>query len=219
MGASTTPRSRHGAEDGFTLVELLVVMLLLGVIGATTTGVVISTLRTEQFQGEMQAVMDDGRIALQRIRKEVRAARQVYETSCRTATVCAPSTRLHVWVDQNQDLAQSADEVICYHTDTIGPNQYELVRWTAAQEPTCTAGARPSGAQVVARTLVANVDTGTDGVPDIAAPFVELEPIPTSDVNDPATRNVGVFLALQVVTGREYEVFELESIIRLRNVA
>lgn len=213
---------RHrSAEGGFTLVELLVVVLLLSVVGATTTGIVMSTLRTEQFQQEMQATMDDGRISLQRIRREVRAARQVYETSCEPSTSeCDPSTRLHFWVDQDQDQIATNSEKVCYLTEeiTAGSDQYQLVRWTHEVKDTCESPA-PAGAQVVARTLVPNHDTDGDGTDDVAAPFLEFAPEPTADPSDPPTRNVRVLLRLQVQTGRDFEHFDVESIIRLRNVA
>ena len=224
MRRHEVPGGPRSGEGGFTLVELLVVMLLMGVIGATTTGVIVSTLRTEQVQSEMQEVMDDGRIALQRIRGEVRAARRVFETSCEPATTdCTPSSRLHFWVDQNQDAAQTADEVVCYLTEPIGTSgeQFQLVRWTEATADAsgCDAATRPDAAQVVARTLLANIDTNSDGVPDVAAPFVDFEPEPTADPVDEATRNIRVLLRLEVRSGRDYEPLEVESIVRLRNVA
>lgn len=219
-------RYRQADQAGFTLVEVLVVMVLLSVVATATTNVVISTLRTEQLQAEMQAVMDDGRISLQRIRQEVRAAREVFETSCEpTTTGCSPSTRLHFWVDQNQDGARVPEEIICYLTESLVEDQYQLVRWTRADvadpatDTDCDVTDRPTGARVIARTLVPNHDSDSDGVDDLAAPFVTYEPVPTSDSNDPATRNIGVLLRLQVETGRDFEHFDVESIIRLRNVA
>lgn len=216
----------RNAQGGFTLVELLVVVMLLSVIGATTTSVIISTMRTEQLQSEMQSVMDDGRISLQRIRKEVRAARRLLPTSCEPSIVdCAPSTRLHFWVDQNQDAAETPDEIVCYLTESIGTDQYQLVRWTRdkvvdpAVNTDCTPGDRPGGAQVIARTLVPNHDSDGDGTDDLSAPFVVFEPDPTADPADPPTRNIGVLLRLEVQTGRDFQHFDVESIIRLRNVA
>ncbi len=214
------------SQGGFTLVELLVVIMLLSVIGATTTSVVISTMRAEHLQSEMQSVMDDGRISLQRIRKEVRAARRLLPTSCEPAiTDCAPSTRLHFWVDQNQDAVETPDEIVCYLTEAIGPDQYQLIRWTRDQvaDPAvntdCTPADRPTGAQVIARTLVPNHDSDGDGTDDLSAPFVDFEPDPTVDPADPSTRNIGVLLRLEVQTGRDFQHFDVESIIRLRNVA
>lgn len=218
-------RQPSGSEQGFTLVELLVVVLLMSVIGGATTSVIVSTLRTEQLQSEMQATMDDGRIALERIRKEVRAARQVFETSCETATDCTPSTRLHFWVDQNQDGDRTPEEVVCYLTESTGSGQYQLVRWTRAQvvnpavDVYCDASDRPAGATVLARTLVANHDSDGDGTDDTAAPFAAFDPEPSSDPAAPATRNLHVQLRLEVETGRDYEHLDVESIIRLRNVA
>jgi hypothetical protein len=84
------------------------------------------------FQQNMQAVMDDGRLSLQAIRREVREARQILPTSCAATGDCTPSDRLHFWIDRNQDSIRTPDEIICYLTEPIGPDQWQLVRWTRA---------------------------------------------------------------------------------------
>jgi prepilin-type N-terminal cleavage/methylation domain-containing protein len=196
-------------EGAFSLVELLVVMALLAVIATATTNVVISVLRTEQFQQEMQSVMDDGRISLQAIRREVREARQILPSSCMPSGDCTPSDRLHFWVDRNQDSIRTNDEIVCYLTESIGPNQWQLVRWTRAMatQDGCDAAARPANVRVLARTL-------TD-----PNPFVLFEPDPTADPMAPQTRNIRVLLELEVQTGRNaFGSLSVETIVRVRNV-
>lgn len=206
--------SPRGDQAGVTLIELLVVMVIFGVISASITGVLITAQRSEQFQGEMQEVMDDARLSFQRIRREVRAARAVYDTSCMSLAVdgsgnytnCIPTGRLHFWVDQNQDAIRDDVEVICYLTESIGPGQYQLVRWDTATAG-CDATNRPAAVNILAETLVDPL------------PFYRLVPPPRMDPNAPATNQVVVRLDLEVVNVRGPQSRVFESTIRLRNVA
>jgi prepilin-type N-terminal cleavage/methylation domain-containing protein len=189
-------------EHGFTLVELLVSMLILSIVMGAITSVVISTLRVEQNQKQMQTVIDDGRLSITRIRQELRAARRVYEGS--------GGDRLHFWVDQNQDALVQPEEQICYVVQPVtGNNRWRIVRWTHAEEPDdCTPTASPPSGQT-ARTVAATlVDP---------EPFVELSPAP-GGIADPPTREVSIRLVLEVDAPRGPGAIEVEGSIRLRNV-
>lgn len=202
--------SRRGSdESGFSLVELMIVMVIASVIAGATTNVVIQMLRTEQFQQNMQSVMDDGRLSLQAIRQEVRQARQILPTSCAATGDCTPSDRLHFWIDGNQDSIRTPAEIICYLTEPIGPNQWQLVRWTrdVAAADGCSPAVRPPAARVIARTL-----TNPN-------PFVELEPLPSADPLAAQTRNIRVLLDLEVQRARnDFGSISVETIVRVRNV-
>jgi prepilin-type N-terminal cleavage/methylation domain-containing protein len=192
---------RTTSEQGFTLVELLVTITIMGVIATSITGVVISTFRVEQNQASLQDVVDDGRISLQRIRRELRAARRIHEDSDAGA--------LRFWVDQDQDQVATADEQHCYLVEPIGPGQWQISGWTHATNPSdCVDGASvPAGAtrRVVARTLVD------------PEPFVAYDPVPGGPA-DPATREVTIQLVLEVVGARNFGQTTVEGDVRLRNV-
>jgi prepilin-type N-terminal cleavage/methylation domain-containing protein len=65
---------RHRAQDGFTLVELLVVLLLFGVISSIIAGAMIRGLRADaQAQSRIEA-FEDMQLALERVSRDVRAA-------------------------------------------------------------------------------------------------------------------------------------------------
>lgn len=205
-------------EDGFSLLELLVSIALLGIVAGGVTSVIISTQRAEQFQSQMQTVMDDARISMERIRKELREARRVLPDSCQDAgTACEPSAQLHFWVDQNQDNIQDAAELICYVTKETAPgsNQFRLYRFTNATTGCRATAALPANARVLAETLVGRDFGGVDD----ARPFTDLDPDPTAVATDDETRNVEVTLDLEVLTGRGPDEMTFTDRIRLRNVA
>jgi prepilin-type N-terminal cleavage/methylation domain-containing protein len=111
-------------EGGFSLVELLVVVALLGVLGSATTGLVLSQIRAERFATEQRLAMDQARVALDRIRTEVRGSRQIIATS-------DPKT-LRFWLDDNGDGVLQPAEDISYGVVTA-MGETTLQRWTAAE--------------------------------------------------------------------------------------
>lgn len=190
-------------QAGFTLVELLVVVAVTSVIATAITSVVISSFRIEQNQQSFQDVIDDGRIAMQRVRGELRSARRVHEDS--------DARTLRMWVDADQDQAISDSEQICFVVEPFGGSgeQWQLVRWThAATADDCAPGITPPAGgerRVVARTL-------TD--PEVFA----YDPPPAADPLAAPTREVDLRLVLEVVGARNLSETTVRGSIRLRNV-
>lgn len=198
-------------ESGFTLIELLVVTLVLGVVVGGLTSVVISSLRVEQTQTQMQDVIDDGRLAMTRIRQEVRSARRILHGS--------DDDRLYFWVDQNQDALVQPPELVCYAVEPLpgSSTRFQISRWDqAATIDDCEPGLalldpvgadppEPPGRTVLAQTLL-NDD-----------PFA-YSPPPPDDPNLPRTREVDVLLVLEAEAPRGPESMEVEGTVRLRNV-
>lgn len=193
--------SRRGlGEGGFTLVELLVVMGIMGIITTALMTVIISTSRTQVYTDQMSDVMDDGRVMMDRIRKELRAARRVLDAGSTAST-------LHFWVDQNQDGQDVPAELICYAPREIGTSgRYELVRWTGGvtSDDCSVVGA---DVRVIARTLTTN------------AGIFEYDPTPSSDPLAPRTRLVTIRFTLQVRQGNAPAAIPVETTVRLRNVS
>lgn len=73
-----TRRSRGAHEDGVTLVELLVVLVLLGVVGSIVTTVVVTGLRTSTATTNRTEAIHDVERSLQRVIREVRVADPLY---------------------------------------------------------------------------------------------------------------------------------------------
>jgi type II secretory pathway pseudopilin PulG len=204
-----TRRGSPAREAGITLVELLVVIALTGVVVSALYGVLMQTMRTEQYTAQLRTVMDDGRVSLDRVRMELREARRVHidPTCADVADPCLETKRLSFWVDRNQDLVQQATEQVHYCTREIGTSicvhpepgkRFELVRWTGhpddVPEP-------PADAQIIARTIVG-----------AKTPFILNAPPPDASI-------VTVTYVLDTQLPRGPSELTVSATIRLRNVA
>lgn len=192
--------SRSSGDEGFTLVELLVSIVVMSIVAASILTVVVATQRSENRQGSLQEAMDDGRLSMNRIRTQLRAGRRVLPTS--------NAQQLYWWSDFNQDGVQQTDELItfcvaqigtttCETTSTTG--RFALIRWTDA--------VGQSAAVPVAETLVSS-DVFSGYVPDDAT---------TPDDEITTTRTVTLTLALETEFEDAFPV-TLEAEVRLRNV-
>ncbi|MDH5373931.1 MAG: prepilin-type N-terminal cleavage/methylation domain-containing protein, partial [Acidimicrobiia bacterium] len=69
-------RKIHLNQDGVSLTELLVAIFLLGVVSAVFLPTMISGMRATEQINSVARSNDNGRLALQRIDREMRAAEQ-----------------------------------------------------------------------------------------------------------------------------------------------
>ena len=67
-------RARARASDGFTVVELLVVMVLLGAVGTITVAAVISSLQASSSAENRMRALNDLQAGIERVGRELRAA-------------------------------------------------------------------------------------------------------------------------------------------------
>jgi PKD repeat protein len=97
-------RNRASGEEGFTLVELLTVILITGFICASIVGVVTSVARAERTTLDLANNLDSARIAVDRVRDVIRAS----------YAICDDSTaqQLRLWRnDTDKDRRVDADEI------------------------------------------------------------------------------------------------------------
>jgi prepilin-type N-terminal cleavage/methylation domain-containing protein len=88
------PRGRLSDESGFTLVEMLVVLAILGIVLTALTGLFLSGTRTAADQNARFQAQQEGRLALDSLRREIHCAGGV--TSTQVAAPPWPSSSVKV---------------------------------------------------------------------------------------------------------------------------
>lgn len=73
----TQRRDHHSSNAGFTVVELLVVMVLLGVVGTITLTAVISSLQASSSAEDRMRALNDLQSGVERVGRELRAAQSM----------------------------------------------------------------------------------------------------------------------------------------------
>jgi prepilin-type N-terminal cleavage/methylation domain-containing protein len=190
-----TIQGRSPDQSGFTLVELLVVLLIGSIISAAAVAGIMSVTRAERFTDEYARVVDDGRLSLDRIRQELRGGRRVFPSST--------PHHLYWWTDQNQDGLQQPEEKINYCVAPMATNtcvtssqtgQFRLIRWSDAESIS------------VARTIAATLTTT-----DVFSGY---------DTTMTETRVVTLTFVLDVQSGGTGpNAVTMDASVRLRNVA
>lgn len=198
-------RRRVADERGFTLVELLVVMLIVGVVGAVTTAGVVRGMRTTaeaQDRADAQAAI---RTAAARASRELRVADPL-----RYAT----STEVHL------DVALSDDTGVVHlrYVVVAAGGRWDLVerRWNLGWDRYQADTQNPGGAPDSERTLIRDL---TD--PDVFAfRDVDGELLTDADVADGderARRAYSVELTLERFVGDGQSPVDLDTHVTLRN--
>lgn len=204
-------RVERGGEDGFTLIEMLVAIVILGVVAGATFTVVLSAQRSQRFTEQVQDATNDARLSVERIRQQLRMSRLV--------TTPSSASAMRFWVDENQDGLQDVGEILCYAADEVETGRYELLRWRdvvgspAVLGTNCSGFNPPADAAVLARTL-RNLDIFQYST--AATGFTAIDP--ATITNDPPVRRVDVKLDFDVFTSTGPDVFSTGTKVRLRNV-
>jgi len=79
--------SRRDGQSGFTLVELLVTMLVMGVVATAVMAVAMRTFTTTATITNRRDVLADGRTALDRLSKELRQGESIDQTVSDASTI------------------------------------------------------------------------------------------------------------------------------------
>jgi type II secretory pathway pseudopilin PulG len=185
-----TPRRDARAEDaGVGLVELLVAVVIMGLVGGSIVSVAVASFRTERTVVEARAAMDEARLAVERLRRDIRESRRVL--------VGSTATTLGLWIDGDRDAVVDAGETITYRlvADVPGP--------TPCDAPT-------AGTARLTRQVDAGAQT-TLGCAFLVGPAFAYAGTPV--------RSVTLSLTAEARTDdRGSSTVEVDDVIRVRNV-
>lgn len=122
-------RARGAGERGMTLVELLVAVLILGIIGAISLAVFLSSAETYGRTDDDVRGQQDIKAVTERLTHDLRLARGIDPG----ATV----NKLVIWVDYNADYKQGAGEKITWDVaaSASNPGHFDVRRTLDGSSP------------------------------------------------------------------------------------
>ncbi|MFV0460067.1 MAG: type II secretion system protein J [Actinomycetales bacterium] len=118
------------SDEGFTLVELMVSIILMGVVGSMVLGAVVSAQRTLTHTDDENRGLMDAKVIMDRLGRDVRESRGVV-CDKGLANPSDPSSsdpnclsHLQLWVDSNSDYIETADEVITWRLERSSDGEH-----------------------------------------------------------------------------------------------
>jgi prepilin-type N-terminal cleavage/methylation domain-containing protein len=130
------------ADDGMSLVELLVAMVLMGILGSIVMTAVLISHKQVRLTDDEATGLSDARVVIERLGRDIRGSRGVDPG--------ATDSNLVLWIDYNSDYVRNPtaqpDEIITWSVVDQGTGQFNTLRSTAGGE-----------VQLQARTLVSDL--------------------------------------------------------------
>jgi prepilin-type N-terminal cleavage/methylation domain-containing protein len=113
-------RRRLVVESGYTLIELLQVMVILGVVLGALTAVFVSALNSEVDMNRRFQAQQEARLAVDKIRREIHCARVI--------SPAGVSASITVTLPGGCPTAGLSDATVTYSTESIAAYRWELRR-------------------------------------------------------------------------------------------
>lgn len=134
--------SRARNDEGMTLVELIVAMVLISVLGAIVSAAVLMSHKQVRIADDEATGLSDTRVVVERLGRDIRVSRGV--------DAGATDSTLVLWIDYNsdyvRDASSQAEEIITWSVVDQGTGQFNTLRSTAGGQ-----------VQLQARTLVSDL--------------------------------------------------------------
>ena len=147
---------RRSPDQGLTVIELTVVMLMTGIVGAITITVILLSVRSMKVIDDTSVAADEARVAVERLSRDIRPGR----------VVMVQPGQVSFQSDQDGDGVISDRERITYTLVAAAPTGVELHRRT---DPAT------AGAEVVARHLTASSRFSYDATARVVTVTVESD--------------------------------------------
>lgn len=149
---------RRRDDSGFTLVEMLVVMVLTAIIASITLAAVQSSVRVFIHNDDENRGLRDARVILDRLARDVRQSRGVVcdgglaDLTDPTSTDPLCTAHLQLWIDSNYDFIQQSSEVVTWRLQKDADGQHFDVWRIQGTDPATQVKTREATSLIV-RTL------------------------------------------------------------------
>ena len=194
-GRDATTRRMHRARDvGMTLIELLVAMSLLGVVSSLVVVGVRDAARVMTHNDDENRGLQDAKIILDRLSRDIRQARGVVCDGAGGDTYC--KQHLQLWIDDDSDYVQDAAEVVTWKLEDNPDGEHFDVWRVQGISPATPAQKLQASALIVKTLFTYDVGANTDPSP---ATLVSLK------------------MEYDAIVGRGIDIKQAAVSVRLRN--
>ncbi|MFA9429166.1 type II secretion system protein J [Egicoccus sp. AB-alg2] len=142
--------NRSRQEEGFTLVELLVAIVLLGVVGSVVVSAIVTGMSSARTTTARTMAIHELEVALQRVGRDLRAADPLYVSD-------NGSYGTHIGAELIRDRQV---QVVAFRVVNENGGQF-LVQDTATADLSAVGNGTVEIVEQPRRTLVTNIDNGT----------------------------------------------------------
>ena len=131
---------RDRTDDGTSLVEVLVTLVLLSAVGALVTGAILNSQKIFLIADDENRGLADAKVIVERMTRDIREARGIVcngglaDPSDSTSADPLCAAHLQVWVDKDSDYLQDATEIITWRLEKSG-DHYNVYRIVAENTP------------------------------------------------------------------------------------
>ncbi|MCW2672350.1 MAG: hypothetical protein JWP14_939 [Frankiales bacterium] len=148
---------RQRADEGMTLIEVLVSTVLMGFVSAVILAAVVSVQKTETATDDESRGLADVKTVSERVDRDIRDARGVVCDGASLPDGTPDPTchsHLQIWIDSNSNYKLDSNEVVTWQLQPLGDgHHYKVVRSLAGSS------------KVEATSLVVNFAFGYDVAP------------------------------------------------------